>query len=312
MKSLHFIAEKSPLSYPLNADTYLYNREEFLQLKEESYGHPLTFYALLGEVAVARAHFFLVKQDDGKLEAISIPASPFGSVEYNKRLTTENLTAFVSYIKHELIEKSAKTIIIKNHIAAYQAIGHADLHTILLDENFQIQEELVNHHIVVDRKALFPKMNAMEVRRVRKCQRAGFVSVHEPLSSLKKIYEFISECRAEKGWELSMQWQDIEHLVSLFPENYLLFTVQDQENIIAATIAVLVNDHVLYNFYPASRASYQQFSPMVMLTSALYQHCQQAKINLLDLGTSLTPGLQKFKQNMGGTASLKRTYQYGL
>lgn len=312
MKHLKFVIEHEPEAYPLRAATYLYNNKVYLQSKERTLGKPLTFYALQGEVAVARIHFFLTRQPNGEVEAISIPASPFGSFEYSSALSTQTLTEFVGYIKDHLLAQYADRIIIKDCIPVYREDGEYDLQEILMNSGFWMQEELVNHYIIVGHEPLSRKIHTMEMRRLKKCYTAGFTFSQEGPDSQKEVYNFIRTCRAEKEWNLSMRWDEIKQIVSLLPQHYLFFTVREQEKIVAATIAVLVNNQMLYNFYPASRMSYNPFSPAVMLISGLYQYCQQSNIKILDLGTSPTLSLQKFKEHLGGVLSYKRTYQYSV
>lgn len=310
VENLEFVIANEPDLYPMDTETYLYNDKAYLQSKEERFGRPITCYALDGDKAVAKIHFFMIKQNSGETEAVSIPASPFGSIEYDKNISATALTDFIHYFKNNLLARQVKNILIKDCIAAYRNDGRQDLSEILIKSGFQIEEKLINHHIEVDDESLSQKMHPMEVRRLKKCDNAGFILSYEPTTSIDEIYEFIRTCRAEKGWNLSMSKDEIRETAENLPLNYLLLSVKDQEEMVAASIAVLVNKNILYNFYPASRIDYTPFSPTVMLTYGLYQYCQQAKIKILDLGTSPTLSLQGFKQHLGGLSSYKRSYQY--
>ncbi|MCF2516642.1 GNAT family N-acetyltransferase [Dyadobacter sp. CY351] len=100
-----------------------------------------------------------------------------------------------------------------------------------------------------------------------------------------------------------------------FPEAYQIFKVVDQEKIIALTMTVRVNDHILYNFLCGDLPEYRVYSPVVMLMDRVYQHCQRENIRILDLGISLDgngvhkPSLSRFKKNIGGKECLKMTYE---
>ncbi len=81
------------------------------------------------------------------------------------------------------------------------------------------------------------------------------------------------------------------------------------------TVTVRVCEDVLYNFLPADLSSYKSFSPLVYLTEAIYNYCQEKQIAILDMGLSLDlhgnekPGLLKFKKNLGGEESVRLIYQ---
>ena len=58
MQKLHFVCKQNPDCYPFTGERYLYNSAAYLQLKAARFGMPVSFYALRGELAVARIHFF--------------------------------------------------------------------------------------------------------------------------------------------------------------------------------------------------------------------------------------------------------------
>ena len=99
--------------------------------------------------------------------------------------------------------------------------------------------------------------------------------------------------------------------ISQFPQNYLLFSVRNGDELMAATIAIIVHRKILYNFLPGSLRKMKHFSPTVLLIDGLYKFCQQRQIDMLDLGISTTKdgknqnSLISFKERMGGQSSPK-------
>jgi hypothetical protein len=108
----------------------------------------------------------------------------------------------------------------------------------------------------------------------------------------------------------------LTELFRLFPNNHFLFSVRDAAGEWAAlTVAIQVNERVLYNFYPASPLSYNAFSPVVMLNEGLHAFGRASGLHLLDLGTSSLPtglnqSLLQFKRHLGGILSLKLTFEW--
>jgi lipid II:glycine glycyltransferase (peptidoglycan interpeptide bridge formation enzyme) len=122
-----------------------------------------------------------------------------------------------------------------------------------------------------------------------------------------------SMVRMEKGYSLSMSLQQILEVSRKLPGMYRIFTVCAGEEIIAASIMVVINPAILYNFYPASAEGWKKESPMVFLLSEVYKYCQNHGYGILDLGTSWLNGksnrsLIDFKENVGGLLSYRRSF----
>lgn len=312
MENLRFVTEEDPERYPLLAETYLYNSKAYLKLKEDRLGRPLTFYALRDKVAVARIHFFIRINESGEYEAVSSPESPFGSLEYSNALSAKVLKNFISYIKATLLSRDIKQIIIKDCISDYRNANQGILHAVFQDMGFQEQGALINHHIAIDEENLEHQMHKMERKRLRKARKLRLKFKEEPLSSVDYYYHFLQACRQEKGWNLSLSYDDALASVHQMPEYYRIFAAYDEDECVAASLSVVVKENVLYDFYHDSKAAYKTWSPVVFLVEGIYQYCQLHGFRLLDLGTSPSVSLQRFKQHLGGIASQKYTYSLRL
>jgi hypothetical protein len=131
-------------------------------------------------------------------------------------------------------------------------------------------------------------------------------------------YEFIRACRQERGQELSLPFERVQELFRRFPKEHFLFSVRQPNGEWAAlTIAIQVNNEVLYNFYPASPLRCNLLSPVVMLNEGLHAFAQASGLAVLDLGTSsLDTGpnvsLLRFKRHLGGVAGLRLSWRKQL
>jgi hypothetical protein len=224
------------------------------------------------------------------------------------QLTTDQIEDFVQFALGKLKEEQINEIHMLTPASIYHLEHTEIVKAILLKAGFALKVGIPNHHIQIEGFALSEKMHTMEKRRLYKCQKAGFAFKEEPLSELANVYNFVLACRKEKGWHLSMTLEDLQKAASTFPENYKLFSVYDGSHQIAATVAIIVNSHILYNFYPAALLSYQTYSPTVMLTNGLYQYCQHKDMGILDLGTSASEALERFKMHIGGQVSHKYVF----
>ena len=303
--TVHF-TETWPEGYAQAYEGYLYNHEAFVQMQRRGITKYRSFYALdaLAKSVLGKVHFF--KEDHAENNAYHSPRkSPFGSFEMHAQLTADQIDNFVRFVLKKLSKEQTNMVHILHHATVYDPDHTSLLKESLLKAGFTLKAAIPNHHIGVDAYPLTAKMHSMEKRRLQKCRKAEFSFKEENVSLLSNIYDFVRVCRKERGWGLSMSLGDLQKTVSAFPENYKLFSVYGGGHRIAATVAIVVNSQILYNFYPASLLSYQAYSPTVMLIEGLYQYCQQKGMELLDLGTSASNSLRLFKTHMGGEVSFK-------
>ncbi len=273
-------------------------------------GERYSFYALdhVQQRVLARIHFLLVTDERGARRAVSLPQSPFGSVEYGAKIDEATLLAFVAFVVEELQRLPVSIIEIRDCIAAYREEGCVLLEPVLRKAGFERTKVMVNHHIEVNDQPLEGKMHRMERKRLRKCQREGFVFREEPLSSIDSCYQFLAECRSEKGWKLSMKLDEIKRAIKELPNAYKIFALFGERQRVAACLGVMVNDRIFYDFYHDSPQAYSAYSPIVMLLTHMYDHLQADAVRVLDMGTSLTSSLQSFKSHVGGRYAHKNTY----
>jgi hypothetical protein len=107
---------------------------------------------------------------------------------------------------------------------------------------------------------------------------------------------------------------EIKTVCDHFPDKFHLFGVFDNNALAAASISIVLNNAVLYNFYSAHARQYDALSPVVGLMEGIYEFCQGEKIRLIDLGTSALQGrpnftLLDFKLNLGATPTQKLTFE---
>lgn len=271
-------------------------------------------------------HFFYAKNDNlveailyvhiDKSTATSSYRSPFGSFLFSDSIMTYNLHDFIVFCESALKRLEVKTIVFKNQSELYSK-NIPTLNNTLIKEGFSTKTEETSAVIPVNSKPFESGLHKSEKKRLRKCREQGLTFERIDLSQLQKIYMFLEACREEKGYSLSMSFDEIKKLVQAFPERIILTAVIDQQKFAAANISIRVFDHVLYNFYHDHSSEYDLLSPVVLLNEGLYNFCQQTKIELLDLGTSnldgkLNESLLNFKINLGAKPTRKLTFEKKL
>ena len=243
--------------------------------------------------------------------------APFGAVQLVPDLPADVLTAFLTTVQQQLAAAGVRQLTLRPCPFAYAPQASARLTAALLRLGYRVGLAEINNHLPfnTDFRA---RLHPSERRRLHKCERHGLRFEQEPPLLLPWAYEFLSRCRQEKGQRLSLPLERLQELFREFPNQHFLFSVRDAEgNWAALTVAILVGDGVLYNFYPASPLAYNSFSPVVLLNAGLHAFGRASGLRLLDLGTSTLPeglnhSLLQFKRHLGGVPSLKLTFEREL
>jgi hypothetical protein len=297
---------------PLAYDLFLYLTPAHLALQQAP-GERLHFYLedQRHHQTVGQLHAFL--SEAGEV-AYSPWQAPFGSAQLAPGLPAVVVACFLDLVEHQLALQGVQQFQIRSYPFCYDAAGSALLTQALTHQGFSITHTELNNHLPLDHE-FEARLHPSERRRLRKCERNGFRFEQEPPLLLPLAYEFLSRCRQEKGQHLSLPLERLQELFRLFPNHYFLFSVRDAAGEWAAlTVAIRVNEQVLYNFYPASPLAYNAFSPVVMLNAGLHAFGHASGMRLLDLGTSMLPegpnySLLQFKRHLGGVLSLKLTFE---
>jgi hypothetical protein len=298
------------------------HRESWLGFFYNTYEHTsqqtdnqrFTFYLLQlkTQALVAKFNGYLF---DNQL--LSPARAPFGGLEFDPNLNLEALHWFWQQIEQFLQKKMVKSIQIKSYPEAYAPDNSAHLSHLFLQNGFQISQTDLNYHLTISLLGFENYLHPNEIRQLRKCQKANFTFELWQPPDLAYVYQFIAAARTRKSYPMSLDFLAFQDLFSRFPADFQVFTVRNQSEIIALTVTVRVNEHILYNFYPADEAKYLSFSPLVLLHQGLYEYALANRYQLLDLGiatenTQPNFGLIQFKRKLGSKASLKLTFKKDL
>jgi hypothetical protein len=299
---LHSPASLPPLAF----QTFLFNEPAHLATQPCPEYH--TFYSLQNGVAQARMSVFL---ENGR--AFSPYRGSFGSVEMAGDLSETDLKIFLAEVLEFVQKQDCQKFYIRHPPACYHPEVAGKVKNVLLFLGFQVSLTDLNFHFPVTDQTFESRLHLSERRRLRKCENSGFQLVEEKNPNIPEVYAFIQNARKRKNYSLSLDLASLEKLFSAFPEQYQVFSVRSQNQLVALTVTVRVNEQILYNFYPADHAEFLNFSPIVFLLKGLYAYCQSRNIGIIDLGTATDqgmplPGLIRFKQNLGAETSEKQTF----
>jgi hypothetical protein len=246
-------------------------------------------------------------------ELVSLTKSTFGGF-----IATENpnhIAATISEFTEWARGNYVTSITIRSFPEIYSKEESMIIKRELLAAGFQIIFDDVTQFVRVTEDVL--PLNTHRKRRLRKCMDQGFTFKQLGKESLADAYSLFLESRENKQYPVTMSLHDFQQAFEKFPDHYLLFGVFDQQKIIAACVAVIIDNEILYSFFIGDTLTYRIHSPVTQLMEGIYRFAQNRKMSILDFGIStdkgvLNNGLYEFKKSLGAKDSHKLTYQITL
>ena len=285
---------------------HLFNSSRFLNAKN----FEVKGWQLIKEKPVAQIFFYIKER-----VAISGYQSTFGSFDMLDNVTKEDLKWFVLSILDALKLFDVTKIKIK-HYPSYMSNSNL-AETALGELGFENTLTETNQHIVVDKPLFEAVADRSEVIRSNKCIKLGYKFKVATVKELPQIYALLENTLKRKGNRPSMTFENLNLTIKACSANYMLFTLWDDQTLIAATISVKINQSILYNFYHADSLEYRKVSGLTFLLKNIYSYCYNNQFKILDLGIStvngvLNEGLFNFKKARGAVISPKKYFNLSL
>ena len=243
--------------------------------------------------------------------------APFGAVQLAPGLGPAAVHQLLDAAEAELRRRGLRRLALRGYPFAYDPAGAAALAEVLRRRGYRVALAEQNYYLDPARD-YEAHLHPSERRRLHKCRRFGLHVEQEPAYLLPLAYEFIRQCREERGQSLSLSLERVQALFKAFPREHFLFSVRQPDGAWAAlTVAIQVSATVLYNFYPASPLRCNALSPVVLLNEGLHAFASASGMAVVDLGTStldtgLNASLLRFKRHLGGVAGLRLSWEKAL
>lgn len=204
-------------------------------------------------------------------------------------------------------------MIIRNPPDHYEPEAMALLSNFLLARDYRVMEHELGAIVPVTGRPFHEIIHPRKKRKLNQCYEQGLSFAQLQRSSLAAVYDFIAACRIQKNFKLSLTRHELEQFADRFPEEYLLFAVYHQNEMVAASVAIRSYPDVLYHFISDHIRKIGTLRPALILMEGIYEWCQRANIKFLDLGTSTVDRrpnfkLVKFKTELGGQLSHRFTF----
>ncbi len=303
------ISQYVPEGYTFDFEEYLFSSEKHRKTQSDNNWH--SFY-LLNEKRykiVASWHLHVL---DGIVE--SPYRGTFGGFSFSSKLSVRKLSSFIYDVVHLLADKSIEQwkVILPPQI--YHEQKFIKSYQVLSDNKFVPTTSEVGASIIIDDQPFGDIIHKSEFKKLKRSKKEGLIFCVEKASAYEEIYRLITQCRKERGNELSLSEEQLSVIIDQIPEVFNYYTVRSKDELIAGAICIDISEDIQYVFYGGHLKKFDKISPAVMLYEGIYNSLREKNFKLLDFGTSSLNGitdynLLDFKQYLGASLSLRITFQ---
>ena len=311
MGNFEFVEGQVAPGFEPDFEAALFNQEKHRLLQADKW---LGFHLVRPDkMKVVASVFFSPHQG----VALSPASAPFGGIECADHIPAETLYQFIGHYETALRQKNIHCIHIKLCPSLYCPSLYDMVAVLLLNHGYQVVNAEVGACVQVEPEALLMRFDPWEKRKLKQAIKAKLNFRVLPPTHLDEVYHFIHRCRSERGHSLSMDYTSLENTVLPCKDNFFLFGLYSDQELVAASIGIAVNSRVFYNFYSAHDSQYDAVSPVVFLIHEMHHWCYRQGFVLLDLGTSAHEGkpnfpLIDFKLRLGAKPAMKLTLEKRL
>ncbi len=287
-------------------DSFFFHKKEFVTRDTNNDGELWQFVITIDNMPVGDIWFTINEQC-----ATSLNRSPFGC--FNIDHLTESEMSNVTNQIVSCLQEETSAIKIVNHPSFYnKELSRVVDHT-LTQIGFEKQIEQAQYLPV---KEEFKRMVSPSEKRYLNAA-SDFTFQELSIEVLEEAYDLFVESRENKGYPVTMSLEQLNSTFHQFPSNYRLFGLYDHHTLIAASVCIVINSSILYDFYHGDRLTYRKKSPVVPLLGNIYDLASKEGFEYLDLGVStdrgaINEGLYSFKKNLGAISSDKVSYLFSL
>ena len=217
----------------------------------------------------------------------------------------------ISYTRNK---NSFENIYVKLPPLIHDLTGVSKLLNIFLRHNFKIKNFEINHHLKVTNKKYEQFLSKGNLKKL-KISEKKYIIDEDNFSKIEELYNVLEINRKSKGNKLSINLDDLKNFTKKFIKNIKIFSVINNNAIIAAAYCIQLSKKILYVFYWGELPIFKSDSPVVYLSKCIYEYSKNKNIEIIDVGTSSVDnipnhGLVRFKNRIGYKESLKINLEF--
>lgn len=292
-----------------SAPTHIFNTPEFFRLhagENGTKGHYFQLAERKSRIVLATLHFTQTSPGFYRSPA----RGTFGGISAPAELSLESIEALTAAAEAALRNRGAANMHIVMPPASHDASMLAKCFNVFTRQGFGMAGQEINYDLEVSNTPFSERIDYGNRKRLNKCLREGFAMVRLGPECYEPAYQIIAENRRRKGYPVTMDFAAVMAMVDTFGDRMRFFGVTRDSELVAAAICIAVSAQVMSVFYWGDREGVQDYSPVVLLSSGIYEHCQEHGIAILDTGIATEAGepnhgLIRFKRSLGLRESLK-------
>lgn len=185
----------------------------------------------------------------------------------------------------------------------------------LLAEGFQYMQRNVTSvlKLPASEEAILKNFKPTHRTAVRKAEKSG-VTVRQS-SDWETFYGILkNNLNIRHGVSPTHTLEELQSLVSMYPDEVILFGAFLEGQMIAGVVNFLVKDDIALAFYISHDESFQDHRPINLLFYSIFSWAIQNGIRMFDFGTFTVDGdpnrgLARFKENFGASGVFRDTMQ---
>ncbi len=281
----------------------LFFQPEFFALHRKHFpGH---YFRALDKGTVVGVSAFFAKQP-GHFE--SPLRGSYGGFWMPSDTKLASLEIFVEKVTGFLIGESATRLSIVLPPLAYDPAWTSSQFAALSDAGFRPVGWEVNQHLPLCDNPFRRTVLKEKRRQLNKLEKGGIVARIAESDSFRTLYELLAKGRKDDV-PLSMTWPQVAEMFEAFPERVLFIEAVRDGAPIAAVLALILNERVVYTLYYGNELG-AEGSPVLVALQHLYEWSLEKGLTVLDLGASSIRGqtshpIYDFKASIGARPSMK-------
>lgn len=296
-------------------EVLFFDTEDFHSYHEKNVSKVYRLTFVEGENPIAFC--YIGEKYDAKEKILCIPYSaPFSKVYFSKKSKTEDRVKVYREFK-KVSEKMGGSLRIILPPELYYNDFSIDIAS-FMDSGLKIKYTHINNYFdlreINDFEGFVDNRSHSYRKNLKKGKEKGLLIDINEKDSLVRAYNVIEKNRSEKGYPLSMtfdQVKDISKMSSSKVDSFVLYTLDNElREDIASGIVFKVNDRSVQVVYWGSTEKHSKMRPMELLSLEIIRYYKDLGISFVDIGPStandkISHGLYGFKVNIGCKSNLK-------
>lgn len=237
-------------------------------------------------------------------------SSPFSMIETFKECRNEDFESFVEEIDTFSFENHIKQVEIKLPPMIYDAPNITKCMGAFLRKGYQVYDLELNFQIEIQDEASYKsRLHRNGKKNLNHALKQNFVLHHCQTEDEEAVsYQIIEENRKNKGYYLSMSWDEVKSTMQHVEHDCFILTLDGEG--IASAIVFRVTEEIWQVIYWGELLGQDDSRPMNFLPYALRAFYEKKGIKVLDIGPSMLNGkpnygLCDYKESIGCTVSSK-------